>query len=71
MITKPASNIIKFSHEEVEAMLNLFAHIEEMEDSVPLSVVEQSAKAKLKRIYARQILSHERRQQIAEDNNTR
>ena len=51
--------VIKFSHDEVEALLNLVNTIEENYRE-PLNEFEQSAKEKLKRIYARQILSHER-----------
>ena len=45
---------IKFNHEEVEALLSL---LNDMDD---LNEIEQSARSKLKRIYARQIISHER-----------
>lgn len=47
--------IITFTHDEVEALLGLL-------DLENLSSTEQSAKDKLKKIYARQILSHEKRQ---------
>jgi|SRR5215471_58070 len=49
--------LIKFTHEEVEALLALFP-----EDPKDLSENERTAKEKLKKIYARQIISHERRQ---------
>lgn len=56
--------LIKFSHEEVEALLNIFAQVEEFikEEKSSLTSAESSAKTKLKRIYARQILSHEKRE---------
>ena len=47
--------IITFDHGEVEALLALL----DVED---LTEKERSAKEKLKQIYARQILSHEKRQ---------
>ena len=54
--TAPPSmrQFIKFSHDEVEALLNM------LNESSPLSDVEKSAREKLKKIYARQILSHEK-----------
>ena len=58
--------MIKFTHEEIEALLHLLA---EMELGSELTISETSAREKLKKIYARQILSHERR--INEDSNAR
>lgn len=52
-----ARTFIKFNHEEVEALLNM---LNEIEANSPLSETEKTAKDKLKRIYARQILSHEK-----------
>lgn len=54
--------IIKFTHEEVEALLGLFPESD-------LTPTEQAAKDKLKKIYARQILSHEKRQSYEESLN--
>ena len=69
MLDPVKRQVIKVTHEEVEALLTLFNHIEECEltRDYPLNEVEQSAKDKLKRIYARQILSHEKRKREYND----
>jgi hypothetical protein len=54
--------IITFDHEEVEALLALL-------DVNDLTEKEKSAKEKLKQIYARQILSYERRKQYLSKEN--
>ena len=59
------NSIIKFNHEEVEALLQLINDVEndKIADGATtplLTASEASAKEKLKKIYARQILSHER-----------
>lgn len=61
------SRFIKFNHEEIEALLNM---ITEVESNAPISEAEKSAKDKLKRIYARQILSHEKREREGFGNDT-
>lgn len=50
--------VIMFNHEEVEALIRALDDIEGAGDE--LTEAEQSAKEKLKKIYARQILSHEK-----------
>ena len=55
LVEETKRRMITFDHEEVEALLALL-------DMDSLSEKESSAKEKLKKIYARQILSHEKRQ---------
>ena len=64
----PMTNIIKFTFEETEALINV------LRDTERLTPVETSALAKLRKIQARQILSHEKRQNerdATENNNAR
>ena len=49
--------IIKFTHSEVEALLNLYPL-----DENEFTPSELSARNKLKQIFARQVLSHEKKQ---------
>lgn len=58
LVPRLGSPLIKFTHEEVEALLNM---INEVESNSPISEPERAARDKLKRIYARQILSHEKK----------
>ena len=62
---------IKFTHDEVEALLRLLNDLENdyiaADRGEQLTIAEQRAKAKLKRIYARQILSHEKRENEMKD----
>ena len=50
------NNIIKFSFDETEALINL------LRDTDKLTPAESAALMKLRKIQARQVLSHEKRQ---------
>lgn len=70
MIERTYRPIIKFTHFEVAALLRMIDDIEayQADDKIELNEHEKSAKEKLKKIYARQILSNERKQNVAHNN---